>query len=70
MVYTERMNPTETPTVYGLINSAMFGAATEPGEHVEWSTPDYYVAETFTFLGLGDPATYAAENPHMIVFVR
>lgn len=52
----------------GVINAAMFGRESEPGEHVDWCEPDYLNADTFRAL-LGDVAAYAADNPHMIVFV-
>lgn len=52
----------------GIINAHMFGAKTEPGEYVDWSQPDLFTPEDMIVMGLGDPAEYAAANPHMIVF--
>lgn len=53
---------------FGLINAHMFGAPTEPGEHVMWSEPDYFQESMFWDLGYNSVEEYAASNPHMIVF--
>lgn len=52
----------------GMLNAGMFGHATEPGEHVDWSAPDYRTAGQWLDTLGQDVATYAADNPHMIVF--
>jgi hypothetical protein len=52
---------------YLVVNASMFGHPSEPGERVDWSAPDLFTPADFHALGLGDAATYAAENPHMIV---
>jgi hypothetical protein len=54
--------------VIGVVNAAMFGTEAAPGEQVDWSAPDLFTPEEFAEIGLGDPASYAASNPHMIVF--
>lgn len=52
----------------GILNAHMFGAATEPGERVDWSTPDIDTSAGWAET-LGEPVEeYAAKNPHMIVF--
>lgn len=48
----------------------MFGSATEPGEYVDWSAPDVMTESEWADLLGQDVASFAAENPHMIVFVR
>ena len=51
-----------------ILNAHMFGSETEPGEHVDWSTPDVDTVEGWTdTLGM-DVVEYAATAPHMIVF--
>ena len=51
-----------------IINAAMFGTPSEPGEYVDWSTPDVHdEIEWFEILGV-DVATFAEDNPHMIVW--
>lgn len=52
----------------GIINAHMFGTPSEPGEHVNWSEPDYFTVEEFEEILETDPATFAEESPHMIVF--
>jgi hypothetical protein len=57
-------------TLIGIVNAHMFGHATEPGEHVNWSTPDYDTAEGWCdVLGI-TVEEYAAGNPHMIAFLE
>lgn len=51
----------------GVINADMFGTPSEPGEHIDWSEPDFFTPSEAEFL-LGDVAAYAASNPHMIVW--
>ena len=55
--------------IYGLINSHMFGQATEPGEYVDWSEPDYATAEEWRYLLGQTIPEYAADSPHMIIFL-
>lgn len=51
-----------------ILNAHMFDRATEPGEHVDWSSPDVYPADEWHRI-LGESVEeYAAANPHMIVF--
>lgn len=53
----------------GIINSAMFGRDSEPGEYVNWSAPDYFEPDEFAQLvGVDSVEDYAAASPHMIVF--
>ena len=52
----------------GILNAHMFGAATEPGEYIDWSEPDYNTPEEWAWI-LGMPVeSFAAISPHMIVF--
>lgn len=52
----------------GIINSPMFGTPSKPGEHVNWSEPDYWEVTDFeSFMG-ESVAAFATENPHMIVW--
>lgn len=60
---------TKMNATYGLINSHMFGQNTEPGEYVNWSEPDYATAEEWRDLLGQDVTDYAANSPHMIVFL-
>jgi hypothetical protein len=61
-----RLEPSSTRI--GILNSAMYGMVTEPGEHVAWDMPDYLTAEEWADL-LGESVeSYAAHSPHMIVF--
>lgn len=55
--------------VFGLLNAHMFGMDTEPGEHVNWSEPDYFDESMFWDLGYESVEEYAQEMPHMIVFL-
>lgn len=52
----------------GIVNAAMFGTATEPGEYTDWSTPDVDTREGWATLLGSSVEDYAADNPHMIVF--
>lgn len=53
----------------GVVNAHMFGTPAAPGEHVDWSSPDLFTEAEAEDV-LGDVATYAADNPHMIVFLN
>lgn len=58
----------DTHARIAVLNAHMFGAVSEPGEP-DWSEPDHFDIAEFEAL-VGQPlATYAAENPHMIVTV-
>lgn len=55
-------------TLIAMINGHMIGTPAEPGEHVDWSSPDVMTADEWRDL-LGEPVdTYAADSPHMIVW--
>jgi hypothetical protein len=52
----------------GILNAHMFGQATEPGEHVDWSEPDVMTEEEWEqVLGMSI-ADYAVTAPWMIVW--
>lgn len=53
---------------YGVLNAAMFGRPSAPGEYVNWSEPDILTEDDLIWLGLGDAASLAAGAPHLIVF--
>lgn len=53
---------------YGIINADMFGTESSPGEHIDWSAPDVMTRQEWADLLGQSLETYAAENPHMIVF--
>lgn len=53
---------------YGILNLDMFGTPSEPGEHVDWSVPDYFDAETILDICGMSPEEYAETSPHMLVF--
>lgn len=57
--------PTQT---YGIINSDMLGTPTEPGEHVDWSSPDIMTRGEWEALLEQRLEEFAASAPHMIVF--
>jgi hypothetical protein len=60
---------TAYPTAeYLVVNGSMFGRVSEPGEP-DWSTPDVFTDFDFGALLGTDAASYAEENPHMIVTV-
>jgi len=51
-----------------VINGDMLGATSEPGEHVDWSTPDTMTAAEWEDV-LDQPIEeFAAQSPHMIVW--
>src|SRR5512143_1198921 len=60
--------PASAACVIGLLNSPMFGTPTEPGEHVDWSEPDYFEVADFEDNVEQTIEAYAADNPHMIVW--
>lgn len=54
----------------GIVNAAMWGTPSEPGEHVNWSAPDYFDPEDFADIFRGQTVEgLATECPHLIVFV-
>lgn len=57
-----------SPSKVGILNADMFGAESEPSEHVDWSTPDIMTREEWIELLGSSPEMYASWNPHMIVF--
>lgn len=54
-------------TMIAIINAHMIGAATEPGEYVDWSSPDVMPEQEWTDLLGMSVAEFADANPHMIV---
>lgn len=54
--------------VIGIVNADMFGTPSEPGEHVDWSLPDYFTAEEWVKVLTEPVEDFAATATHMIVF--
>ena len=52
----------------GIINAAMFGMESAPGEHVNWSEPDYFTVSDFEDLVGLTLEQFATLSPHMILF--
>lgn len=52
-----------------ILNASMFGTRAEVGEHVDWSMPDIMTEAAWSDLLGMSVEEYAAENPHMIVYV-
>lgn len=53
----------------GVLNASMVGMTTEPGEHVNWSEPDYFEDEgTFFYCLALFPEELAEISPHLIIF--
>ena len=55
-------------TRIGIINAHMFGQATEPGEHGDWSEPDIFEVTDFEELVGLTLVNFVTLSPHMIVF--
>ena len=52
---------------YLVLNADMYGTPAEPGEHVDWSTPDVFTEAELEDLVEMPVAEYAQSAPHMIV---